>query len=205
MDVLVFLASRHGEVVSSEEIVETVWSGHPMADNPVYKTIGRLRGVLGDDSKRPKYIQTISTRGYRIVAPISESGSTASETPDAPGAGATGARRIPPYVLAVTAVAALAASLVYLFNRPDSVPQVHKLVSSFPGSHAEPSFSPDGKRIAFTSDESGERQVWVLNLDTMQRRQVTHREESSSRPRWSPVAREQILFSIAGFPLADFH
>ena len=34
--------------------------------------IAKLRKALGDDSKTPKYIQTVRTRGYRFIAEVRE-------------------------------------------------------------------------------------------------------------------------------------
>ena len=70
MAVLVYLAERAGQVVSTDELVNTVWQGRPMGDNPVYKCITQLRTVLGDDRKDPTYIATVHTKGYRLIAPV---------------------------------------------------------------------------------------------------------------------------------------
>lgn len=70
MAVLVYLAERPGQVVSTDELVDAVWLGRPMGDNPVYKCITQLRTVLGDDRKAPSYIATVHTKGYRLIAPV---------------------------------------------------------------------------------------------------------------------------------------
>jgi TolB-like protein len=70
MAVLVYLAERPGQVVSTDELVEAVWHGRPMGDNPVYKCITQLRTVLGDDRKSPSFIETVHTKGYRLIAPV---------------------------------------------------------------------------------------------------------------------------------------
>ena len=49
MAVLVHLAGRAGEVVSTAELIEAVWLGRPMGDNPVYRCIAALRRAFGDD------------------------------------------------------------------------------------------------------------------------------------------------------------
>ncbi len=70
MAVLMYMAERPGQVVSTEELVDAVWLGRPMGDNPVYKCITQLRSVFGDDRKSPSYIATIHTKGYRLIAPV---------------------------------------------------------------------------------------------------------------------------------------
>ena len=70
MAVLVYLAERPGQVVGADELIDEIWLGRPMGDNPVYKCITQLRTVLGDDRKSPSYIATVHTKGYRLIAPV---------------------------------------------------------------------------------------------------------------------------------------
>jgi DNA-binding winged helix-turn-helix (wHTH) protein/Tfp pilus assembly protein PilF len=70
MDVLVHLAGRAGEVVSKEELVERAWEGRLVTDDVLTVTIYALRKALGDDARRPRYIETVSRRGYRWIAPV---------------------------------------------------------------------------------------------------------------------------------------
>lgn len=54
----------------------------------------------------------------------------------------------------------------------------------------QPRFSPDGKRIAFTSDRGGGDNIWVMNLDGGDKRQVTKEEfRLLNQPSWSPDGR----------------
>ncbi len=69
MDVLVHLAERAGEVVSKEELVEKVWEGRHVTDDVLTVTIYALRKAMGDDARRPRYLETVSRRGYRWIAP----------------------------------------------------------------------------------------------------------------------------------------
>ncbi len=78
MDVLVLLASRAADVVSSDEIIDEVWAGRPMGENPVYKAITNLRKAFGDDPKKPEFIETIARKGYRLVANVSSADSEPS-------------------------------------------------------------------------------------------------------------------------------
>ena len=69
MDVLAFLASREGDVISRDELVAAVWGeSYSVTENTVAQALSRLRKALGDDWRQPRYIETISKSGYRLVA-----------------------------------------------------------------------------------------------------------------------------------------
>jgi DNA-binding winged helix-turn-helix (wHTH) protein len=70
LEVLMVLASRHGETVGQEELLATVWEGKFVVDAVVTRAISELRRALGDDPKAPRYIQTVARRGYRLIAPV---------------------------------------------------------------------------------------------------------------------------------------
>lgn len=70
--ILALLASRPGETVSREEIQRTVWGGETFVDFEVglNQCIRQIRGALGDDAQHPRFIETMSRRGYRFIAPL---------------------------------------------------------------------------------------------------------------------------------------
>lgn len=70
MDVLVFLAERQGEVVSRQQILDAVWREVVVGDEVVSRAVSLLRTELGDDQKNPRYLKTISKRGYRLIADV---------------------------------------------------------------------------------------------------------------------------------------
>ena len=71
VNLLVFLASSNGRVVSKDEIIDAVWQGRFIAETTLTRSIADLRRALGDQTQRPEYIETIAKRGYRLVAPVS--------------------------------------------------------------------------------------------------------------------------------------
>ncbi len=78
-------------------------------------------------------------------------------------------------------------------RRAPPPPSQFHLVSTFPGSHRAPSFSPDGKMFAFVDDVRGVPQVWVKYVDQGDPVQITAGETAAGRPRWSPKG-DQIVF-----------
>lgn len=66
-DILLYLASNIGKVVSSEELFEKVWKERYLDNNnTVMVHIRRIREKLNDDTKNPKFIKTVWGVGYKI-------------------------------------------------------------------------------------------------------------------------------------------
>ena len=63
-----FLAGRAGEVVSKEEISEALWPGMVVSEDALSRSIWKLRQALGDEARAPRYLETLSKRGYRLIA-----------------------------------------------------------------------------------------------------------------------------------------
>jgi Tol biopolymer transport system component/DNA-binding winged helix-turn-helix (wHTH) protein len=74
MDVLIFLIERRGELVTREQITERIWgkAAYLDTDNSLNGAIRKIRQVLSDDPEAPRFIQTVTGRGYRFVAPVIE-------------------------------------------------------------------------------------------------------------------------------------
>jgi TolB-like protein/DNA-binding winged helix-turn-helix (wHTH) protein/Flp pilus assembly protein TadD len=72
MEILLFLVQQRGELVSREQIVEKVWGKDVYldTDNSINGAIRKIRQVLKDDPEQPHFIQTISGKGYRFIAPV---------------------------------------------------------------------------------------------------------------------------------------
>lgn len=70
MDLLVYLAQHAGATVSTDELARDVWAGRAMSEQPVYQGIAQLRKALDDDARHPRYIQTITKKGYRLIAEV---------------------------------------------------------------------------------------------------------------------------------------
>ncbi len=69
-NLLVLLARNAGRTVSKDEILSTVWDGQFVAESGMTRCIAEIRQALGDDARDPKIVQTITKRGYRLVAPV---------------------------------------------------------------------------------------------------------------------------------------
>ncbi|MDQ3447330.1 MAG: winged helix-turn-helix domain-containing protein [Pseudomonadota bacterium] len=120
MEVLLLLARRAGQVVSREELLSTVWPGVIVGDDTLTQAVIKLRKALVDDARSPSYIETISKRGYRLVAPVLQPGEspTPPVTPE-PARGGPAFRQI---VVGASVVAALLAVAGYLYQTSERPP-----------------------------------------------------------------------------------
>lgn len=72
--ILAVLLEHPGEIVSREELRNRLWQRDTFVDfdHSLNTAIMRLREVLGDSSENPIFIETVSRRGYRFIAPVEE-------------------------------------------------------------------------------------------------------------------------------------
>ena len=69
---LAFLASRAGQVVTREEIQERLWSDESELDfeRRINQCIKQIRTALADNANQPVYVETLRLHGYRFIAPV---------------------------------------------------------------------------------------------------------------------------------------
>lgn len=74
MSLLLYLASRPGDVISRDELIAQVWPETSATDDTLNSTIAQLRKILVADEEVDRYIVTVPKKGYRlaaVVAPVS--------------------------------------------------------------------------------------------------------------------------------------
>src|SRR5262249_5843127 len=70
--ILKALLERPGEIVTREELRARIWPADTFVDfdHGLYSAMKRLRDALGDSADNPRFIETLSRRGYRFIAPV---------------------------------------------------------------------------------------------------------------------------------------
>ena len=124
MDLLILLVERHGQLVTRADIVARLWGPDVFVDVEmgVNTAISKVRQALRDTPDAPRFLETVSGKGYRFIAPVD--GTPPAEPPAGPPATlpavddvpvpetiaepAPPARRRPP-AIAVAAIVALLA------------------------------------------------------------------------------------------------
>jgi TolB-like protein/DNA-binding winged helix-turn-helix (wHTH) protein/Flp pilus assembly protein TadD len=86
-EILVLLLEHPDEIVTRDQIVSRVWGQGVFldTDNSIRGAIRKLRQVLKDDAETPRFIQTVTGRGYRFIAlVITPKQASAASDPEAP-------------------------------------------------------------------------------------------------------------------------
>lgn len=76
MDLLLLFVERRGELVSRQEIVQRLWGKEVFVDteNNINAAVRKIRQALRDSPERPAFVQTVTGKGYRFIAPVSTYG-----------------------------------------------------------------------------------------------------------------------------------
>jgi TolB-like protein/DNA-binding winged helix-turn-helix (wHTH) protein len=88
MELLILLVSKDGLLVTRDEIAERLWPDGVFVDTEhgINSFIRKIRLVLRDDSDQPRFVQTVTGKGYRFIAPIAKMNGTQRATSAASGA-----------------------------------------------------------------------------------------------------------------------
>ena len=72
MELLIFLVSRREQLVSRKEIVTKLWRSDLFVDTEpnINNIVRKIRTALGDDSAKPRFLETVVGKGYRFIGPV---------------------------------------------------------------------------------------------------------------------------------------
>src|SRR3954447_6214893 len=206
--VLAVLLERAGDVVSREELQESVWPADTFVDFDfgLNTAIKKIRGALGDSADMPRFVETLPRKGYRFIASVVWDAPGKTESTSIPGvpitadlsAVAAAGRnvvhsRMPNLRIWILALLVLALAVglgLWAVSRRGSAAFVHAPVplSTYPGQEHQPSFSPDGRSIAFVWDggKGQDLDIYVQPIAGGHPLQVTRDPAMDVSPVWSP-------------------
>ncbi|WDE04838.1 winged helix-turn-helix domain-containing protein [Thalassomonas viridans] len=70
MELLVLLCAASGETVSKEKLTAELWPDVHVGPDSLANTMTRLRRALGDSAKKPLFIETVQSKGYRWLQAV---------------------------------------------------------------------------------------------------------------------------------------
>lgn len=166
-DLLALFLASPDKVFSRDELMETVWNGAIVTENSINWSISQLRKALQDDSKNPRFIQTVSKKGYRFLlkpelitanssvdANIESDNSYTSSTTNSYAKSSQ--RKWLLLTIGLVLLAAVIAVSVVLNLRETAVSRVVavKPLTTLPGNVRGGAISPDGLYLAFLHQPS---------------------------------------------------
>lgn len=202
LEALGYFLERPGRLISKEELVAALWPGVHVGDESLTQLVRKLRVALDDDSKTPRFVQTVLKRGYRFVAAV-EAVSPDRPRPPAPRrlVSAPAGRRL----AAILAIAAAGVGLG-LYAARDRAKQERGTGSALagwrevrltttPARESYPALAPSGQRYAFVrpTEPDGEFDLFVADLAGAESR-LTATPASEFAPQFSPDER-WVLYS----------
>lgn len=209
--VLALLLGRPGDVVTREELQKRLWADGTFVDfdHNLNAAINKIREVLGDSAESPRFVETLPRRGYRFIAPVDSAAAvydrrpepTLAERPYSVAAvrepPLQARRRWPTFAAAMLGFATLTVGAILAYQRlhqPSPPPQRALTRLTFdPGLQSDPTFLPDGRMFAYSSDRSGNFDIWVQQIGGGDAVQVTKSPAHDWQPDWSPDGK-QIVF-----------
>ena len=162
-DLLVYLVQRPGRLADKHALMSALWPDTVVEEANLAYNVSALRKALGDGHDGEQIIQTVPTKGYRLVAPVRERRADGSPL-----------RAARPWrvalLVAALATASAAAFLAWRVTHPDRSSQVvrFELVTIAPEDLMSPAISPDGSRVVYAAAKDGERLLHVRRLDSLQ-------------------------------------
>lgn len=202
MQVLQCLSNNAGEVVSKEQLMRTVWTDTIVTDDVLTRAVSELRKALRDDSKEPRYIQTIPKSGYRLIASVShdsvEMDASSQHRQISSANHRTRSWSIPLSWLAVILLIASGATWLYVSRkRIETAHPTMRVVpfTSFPGREDQAALSPDGNQVAFVweGEKADNADIYVKSINGDRPLRITSDPAIDVRPTWSPDA-QRIAF-----------
>ncbi|MBV8141010.1 MAG: PD40 domain-containing protein [Verrucomicrobia bacterium] len=191
---LSILLENAGQVVTREEMQKRLWpdSTYVDFDNAINSAIRKLRDALGDNAENPVFVETLARRGYRFIYPI-----PAANAPAMPQVEQKKPlpkqRRLPRGAVAAIGAGVLAAAALafWMANRTGEnvgIPSPAVPLTSYLGLQQNPSFSPDGTRVAFAWYQPAKRVsgIYVKSIGPGDPVALTTGEKGDFAPAWSP-------------------
>jgi Tol biopolymer transport system component len=207
LQLLQLLLEHMGQIVTREQIQQRLWPDGTVVEfeHSVNAAVKRLREALGDDADKPRYIETIPRRGYRLIALLGPPKQPALRHSPWIARVLQASRRWGAVAILLISAAALVLGYSWVRRqvagppRIANTPVVLQRLTDFLGVEDTPGVSPDGKSVAFSAG-AGTPQIWVRLLAGGRPLRITHDHVPHLYPRWFPDSASIIYFSPADEP-----
>src|ERR1051325_8820864 len=171
-ETLLILVENSGRIVQKEQFMERLWPHTFVDEANLTSNIQQLRKSLGDNARQPRYIETVTKRGYRFIAEVQR-----MEAVNSPAAVTDCKRPKRKVVIALATAAVILVFGSFVFWRFSHASSMHlgDLVANLPlkierltasGQSRSGAISPDGRYVAYTQMFKGRYSIWIRQLTT---------------------------------------
>ena len=190
MKLLNTLAASPGCPLQRQQLLDTIWPETFVNEEALSRAVSQLRRALGDDSRTPRYVETVHKAGYCLIAPVSATAEPGASSAPPPG------RRDPhrlgwllPAAVALFLLGGIGAFLLYRDLGSSTEPAaLRRLVplTSDPGREIDPAISPDGTRVAYLASGESGYDLFVRGIDGSAALRLTGDGRAKGHLAWSP-------------------
>ena len=202
--ILLALLETPGEVVTRDELRKRIWGEETFVDfdHGLSAAVNRLREALSDSAESPRYVETLARRGYRFIGVVEKAVeepvvAVEAEVPvGVVGAGAVVAaggrkhwRVVWVAAAAVSVAVGLGAYWLWRGGGRGALPEPAVVaLTGLSGVEITPSFSPDGRQVAFMwdGDRQENRDIYVKQVGGATESRLTSDAAADEFPSWSP-------------------
>jgi len=220
LELLILLAARNGDLVTRTEIAERLWEREVFVDTEhgINTAVRKVRQVLRDEPEQPRFVQTVTGKGYRFVADVIVARHAVNGNHAEPTAGkeAFGSitqdsaqpavsslppvrrRSVWPAAAGACAVLAIVGATMYPSLRSHPISVKYTQLTDFTDSATAPVLSPDGRLIAFFRGSTAfgtADQIWVKMLPDGEAKRLTNDPRYKYGPAFSQDG-SQIAYSV---------
>ena len=185
-DTLLIMVERSGRIVGKDELMNRLWPDCFVEEDNLTFNIRQLRKTLGDDARWPRYIETVTRRGYRFIAEVEEVTTEVGPPVDeikVPTDSLNVSERSNLLPASLAGILLLGSAIWggWHFRESSNArqnrhvnateqhlsatgPKIEKLTASGKNRHA--AISLDGKYVAYTIEVKGRVSIWLRQLGT---------------------------------------
>ncbi|MEQ1605902.1 MAG: winged helix-turn-helix domain-containing protein [Pyrinomonadaceae bacterium] len=178
-DLLTFLASNNGRIVTKDEIIEAVWDDKFVEESNLVVQISNLRRALGETPNSPRFLVTVPGKGYKFAADIEQNGflietHRVSELTIEQHEEIVGQKRATTWKwVAAGSAGLIAVGLLVTFGAfrggtspPARGEQVKLAKITTSGKVTAASMSPDGTFAVYSQKEESGESLWIRQIET---------------------------------------
>jgi DNA-binding winged helix-turn-helix (wHTH) protein/Tol biopolymer transport system component len=169
--VLIYLIEHHERYISMAELHEKLWQGRCVSDAAVRRIISKIRLVLNDDHKNPKYLQSLSKRGYKLICSVSHLTNPEKEK----GQNTVSNSHITPYkrsykkhfyFICALFLFSVVTFLYFQQSKGTNIEVTSKVINTLISDKKALATSSDGRYIAFSSKSNDQKtfQIYIKDV-----------------------------------------